>query len=66
MKAYITWVFSNHEYTMTLEYTNVHAINSFTQWLKNNKKRIEVYSIQCECSATSDEIGMAIKRILFN
>ncbi len=64
MKAYITWVFSNHEYTMTLEYTNVHAINSLTWWVKKNKKEIEAYSIQCECSSTSDEIGMTIKRIL--
>ena len=65
MKAYIKWVFTDHEYTMTLEYNNVHAINSFSQWIKNNKKRINAYSIECENSSISDEIGMTIKRILF-
>jgi hypothetical protein len=64
MKAYINWVFSNHTYKMTLDYTYVHAINSLTWWVKNNKKDIESYSIECECSSISDEIGMTIKRIL--
>lgn len=64
MKAYINWVFSNHTYTMTLEYTYVHAINSLTWWVNKNKKEIEAFSIECDCPSISDEIGMTINRIL--
>ncbi len=64
MKVYITWIFADHDYMMTLEYNNPHAVNSFTKWVKANKSRIEAWHVCSESTGCSDEVGMAIKRII--
>ncbi len=64
MKVYIKWIFADHDYTMTLEYGNVHAVNSFTRWVKDNKRRIEAWHVYSESRGCTDEVLMAIKEII--
>ena len=49
---------------MTLEYGNVHAVNSFTRWVKDNKRRIEAWHVYSESRGCTDEVLMAIKEII--